>query len=92
MKRLSSFLFRASNPIPSEFEHLLTCLAAIYMVLLLECTKYDKVCNMYYILVFISKCTKLRAEDSLWHVDELQGGGWGVNLGTESCSFYSDNL
>ena len=48
MKRLSSFLLRTSNPVPSESEHLLTCLAAIYMVLFLECTKYDEVCNIYY--------------------------------------------
>lgn len=46
-KRLSSFLLRASNLIPSEFEHLLTYLAAIYMVLSWM-HKNDKVCNIYY--------------------------------------------
>ena len=45
------------------------------------------ICIIYWFLL-ISKCTKLRAEDSLWRVDELpQGGGRDVNLGAKSCSF-----
>lgn len=46
------FLVELPNLIPSEFEHLLTYLAAIYMSTFSECTKYDK-----YIIYIICEIT-----------------------------------